>query len=345
MGPDVFNAGVADLLRDIGSVTVPWQQAVNTEFDLALTASLGGVHEIHAPLIVMPHGAGYNKLAARPMGRAVRGGSAYGLDAQRLLHDGALIPAALVLAHRAELARLGRSCPEALPAATVVGDPAVDRLLASRDHRAAYRRALGVADGQRLVVVTSTWGPRSLVGSRPELLPRLLADLPPDEYRVVTLLHPNVWFGHGAWQVKSWLAVCLRRGLSLVPPEADWRAVLAAADFVVGDHGSATLYGAVAGVPVLLACHPAADLDPDAAFTELAAIAPRVSRRGSLRTQLIDAEAGFSPAAARRVAGRITSEPGRFNRNMRRLMYRLMGLRQPTTVPITRPATPPFLAR
>jgi len=267
----------------------------------------------------------------------------YGLDPQRLLHDGVVLPAGIVLSHESELGRLGRSCPEALPVASVIGDSSYDRLIAGLPHRDAYRRALAVDPDQKLVVVSSTWGPGSLFGRWPRLLPRLIAELPRREYRIVMLLHPNVWFGHGAWQVSAWLADCRRNGLSLVPPEADWRAVLVAADWVIGDHGSATLYGTAGGAPVMLAGFPRSDVDPASALARLAAVAPRISRLGSLRDQLARA-AEVRPDHYRSVTDGITSAPGRFDRNMRRLMYRLLDLRQPATIPVAAPASMPFLS-
>ncbi len=344
MAPDVFSNGVAQFISGLGAVSLPWPQATQQRFDLALTASLGSIHEIHAPLIVMPHGAGFNKfVTVREGARAVGDRVAYGLDPQRLLHDGAVLPAGIVLSHESELGRLGRTCPEALPVASVIGDSSYDRLVSGLPHRDSYRRALAVEPDQRLVVVSSTWGPQSLFGRWPNLLPRLIAELPRREYRIVVLLHPNVWFGHGVWQVRTWLADCLRHGLSLVPPEADWRAVLAAADWIIGDHGSATLYGTATGVPVVLAGFPRSGIDPASALAKLAAIAPRISRLGSLRGQLARIAAEVRPDHYRTVTEGITSAPGRFDRNMRHLIYRLLDLRQPATIPVTAPASVPFL--
>jgi hypothetical protein len=344
MAPDVFSNGVAEFLNGLGAMCVPWHQATRQQFDLALAASLGAVHEIHAPLIVMPHGAGFNKLVKGREGvRAVGGSVAYGLDAQRLVYDGAVVPAAIVLSHQSELGRLGRTCPEAVPAAVVVGDPSYDRLVVSLEHRATYRRALAVRPDQNLVVVTSTWGPQSLFGRRSDLLPRLLSELPWRQFRIVALFHPNVWFGHGVWQVRTWLADCLRQGLSLVPPEADWRSVLAAADLIIGDHGSATLYGTATGAPVVLASFSQSEVDPASAFGELAAVAPRLSPNESLYGQLTRVNTEMRDDQYKSVVQRITSAPGRFDRNMRQLMYRLMRLKQPATITATAPAAVPFL--
>lgn len=37
-----------------------------------------------------------------------------------------------------------------------------------------------------------------------------------------------------------------------MPPEADWRAALVAADWIVGPPGPVTRYGTIIGVPVLV---------------------------------------------------------------------------------------------
>lgn len=344
MAPDVFGNGVRKFIEGLGALPVSWQQAVNTPFDLAVAASLGALHEIHAPLIVLPHGAGYTKLVSRRRdARAVGARATYGLDAQRLVHDGVVVPTAIVLPHRADLRELGQSCPEALPVAAVVGDPAHDKLAASLRHRYVYRRALRVQPGQRLVVVASTWGPKSLFARCGDLFSRLVCELPSDRFRVVALLHPNIWYAHGVRQVRAWLADALRRGLTLLPPEEDWQAALAAADWIIGDQGSATTYGAIIDVPVLLGCYAEDDVNPNSASAELAALAPRISPDEPLADQLTKAAKAFSPGRYRRVVERLTSEPGRFNRNMRRLMYKIMGLPQPATIPPDTPAAPPEL--
>jgi hypothetical protein len=336
MAPDVFNDGVEDFLSNIGGVVLPWQQATQIEFELALAAGYGGLHEVHAPLIVMPHGAGHNKLVHRSE-QAVSGGVVYGLDPQRLLHDGDVIPTAIAVAHTADRARLAQTCPQALPAAVVVGDPCHDRLLFSLPHRGSYRDALSVRKDQKLIVVTSTWGPRSLFGQHGDLIPTLLTELPKKDYRVLALFHPNIWSGHGTWQVRAWMADCLRAGLSLMPPEADWRQALVAADCIIGDHGSVALYGAVTGAPVLLTDVPHQEIDPASAIAKLAKIAPRLSPDRPLLTQLDAALRDHGPDRYRSAVQRITSEPGKFNRNMRRLIYHHLGLSQPATIPANEP--------
>ncbi|WP_280374141.1 hypothetical protein [Nocardia wallacei] len=66
-GSSYFDTDLASFLTDRGVLAIPWQQAMADEFDLAISASYGGeLHRLRAPLIVMPHGAGYNKLLHKP---------------------------------------------------------------------------------------------------------------------------------------------------------------------------------------------------------------------------------------------------------------------------------------
>jgi hypothetical protein len=249
-----------------------------------------------------------------------------------------VVPAAYALAHRDDLALLSRSCPEALPIAEVVGDASYDRIERSLALRDGYRRALGLRDGERLVLICSTWGLGSSFNRLEALLPRVLSDLDPaDGFRTALLLHPNVWSGHGGWQVRAWLAGGGRRALSIVDPATDWRPLMVAADAVIGDHGSVTLYAALCGLPIVMARFPGQDVNPHSPGAALAALAPSLSLTHPLSRQLSYAKDRYDPAAYRAIAARISSEPGGFNRRMRRLMYRLLELGEPAHEPETEP--------
>ena len=128
---------------------------------------------------------------------------------------------------------------------------------AARTTAAPWRSA-----GALLVVTASTWGTASLFSQLTDLHDRLLAELPQDRYRVVALMHPNVWYGHGPRQVRAWRGSAMRRGLALVPPESEWLGAILAADVVIGDAGSTTVYAAAAGVPVVLGTFPDEDVVP-----------------------------------------------------------------------------------
>ncbi len=345
--PDVFSNGVGDFLDRLGGLVLPWSQAVQTHFDLALAASHGSLHDLQAPVVVLPHGAGHNKITpVGPPGRTVAHRGAYGLSRQRLVRDGALVPEAIVLAHHEELTRLGHECPEAVPVAEVVGDPCFDRVAASLPSRALYREALGVGARQRLVLACSTWGPDSLLSHGWSALERLVTELPADEYRTAALLHPHVWNAHGAWQVRAWLAELARSGLVLVSPHGDWAGAVVAADHIVGDHGSVSLYGAMTGAPVLMAGRPDAAVDPGSPMAELMSFAPRLHGDRPVWQQLKRGSVPHRAHRYERVAARITSEPGRYARRMRALLYRKLRLRAPAVRgAVTEPARLPRAVR
>ncbi|RZQ64352.1 hypothetical protein [Amycolatopsis suaedae] len=328
VGSSAFTSGTVEWLTGQGMTVLDWADAVGAEFDLAIAASHGGpLHELRAPLIVLPHGMGYNKLLADHV---------FGLSPPWLLHEGELIPSVLVLSHSEQLDRLRAACPEATGIAVVAGDPTYDRILAGAPLRATYREALGAAHDQRLVLVSSTWGERSLFGRDPGLVLRLATELPLDEYRIVVALHPNIWFGHSPWQLRRWLAACSAAGVTVLPPVRGWQAAVAAADLTIGDHSSVSFYSAATGTPVLLASAPHDTLDPASPIAALLRAAPLLDPAAPLRPQL-------DAAAYRHDTDLATSVPGEAAALIRTLVYKEIGLTEPETPAVTLAAAPPVV--
>lgn len=342
--PHAFNGGAAEYLSALGATVLPWPEAVNTEFDLALTAGSKGMEQLQAPVLRVSHGAGHMSLARVAPGlppgdrtdREPGGitGRAY------LTWEGAVVPRAIALPHRDDLRALARWCPEALPVAEVVGDPTYDRIAASLPFRARYREALELDADEHLVLVTSTWGRRSSFNRLDALLPRLLSELPRPRFRIALLVHPNVWSRHGPFQVRGWLADCRRAGIMVLPPAADWRAALVAADSVIGDYSSTTLYATMTDAPILLSRYPQHDANPASPGVDMALAAPALSPTRPLAEQLTYAAEVYPRREFTRISRRITSEPGRFNSNTRRLMYRMLGIGEPAYAPVTEPVEP-----
>lgn len=306
-----FANGAARYLERLGGVVLPWEQALQQEFDLVLAAHDRAVDQLHGPVLLFPHGVGMSKR-----------------DDRRYWKDPRATVSGIVLAHHRQRAQLARACPDAARVAFVGGDPTFDRLAASTDARAAYRRALDAED-RRLVVVSSTWGPASLLGQHRELLPNLMAALPRDRYGVVAVLHPNAWCWHSPRQIRAWYADCLRAGLRLLPPEEGWRAALVASDLVIGDHGSVTYYAAALGRPVLLATFPVDEVVPGSQVALLGRTAVRLRARRSLRRQIDTVIAEHRPARYARVRDLVSSVPGQAAGVIRRAMYELMRLPEP----------------
>ncbi|MFF3731369.1 hypothetical protein ACFYXM_13880 [Streptomyces sp. NPDC002476] len=320
-----FSDGVLDLLHNAGCRVMPWDQLGNAAPDLILSASENiEVPEGDCPVLVLPHGVGFQKLVPDSRSSRVR---LSGVVSDALLESGR---AWLAVSHPDQEEQLLSTHPKTAGRTLLVGDPCFDELQSSQSHRDAYRRALGVAEGRRFVIISSTWGPSSLIGQDPELPARLLASLPYDEYQVGLIAHPNVWAGHGSWQIRNLQASALAAGLVLIPPVHSWRPALVAADVVIGDHGSVTLYGASLGTPVVLAAF-GEDAVPGTAARALAQVAPRLDPRTELHRQVADAigTCGRTPSAS--VAQRAFAEPGRAHARLRAALYRLMGLPEPAS--------------
>ena len=219
-GTDPFQHGIAEVLDEQGIITIGWDQARHISFDLVISASHhGGLADISGPLVILSHGIGYTKYS--PGNRKPETGNrkpetgnrqTFGLSPQWVLYDGQPIAAALGFSHEEQITRLRAVAPAAEAVAEIVGDPCYDRMIASLDRREHYRRELGTGT-RTLVVVSSTWFRNALLGSWPDLLNRMMAELPVDSFQVAVALHPNIWHGHGPWQVRTWLADCVRAGV------------------------------------------------------------------------------------------------------------------------------------
>ncbi|MFH9068110.1 hypothetical protein [Streptomyces alboflavus] len=322
-----FGDGSIDLLHDAGCRVMPWEQLPQVEPDLILSASEHiDLPAGRCPVLVLPHGVGFQKYV--PDSRAPRDRLS-GVVPDELLEAGR---AWMAVSHPDQERQLIAAHPKTAGRTLLVGDPCLDELLVSEDRREDYRLALDVQGNQRLVMISSTWGPTSLIAENPELPARLLSQLPWDTHRVGLILHPNVWSAHGAWHIRTLQAAALDAGLLLMPPVHDWRPALVAADAVIGDHGSVTLYGAALGRPVALAAH-GSEAVPGTASADLARLAPRLDTDGRLLAQiddLVQAHAGRRDQYAE-VAARAVERPGESVARLRAAVYDLLGLSLPPT--------------
>ncbi|AYN43547.1 translation initiation factor 2 [Streptomyces dangxiongensis] len=321
----VFDADAFAALERSGARTVSWEEARASEHDLILTASpKGALRVLSGPGVLLPHGAGFNKTVSGDGSPRIPSG----LDPHYLLVDGEPWAALHALAHDEQLTRLAEYCPSAAARAAVVGDPTLDRLLGSLAHRGNYRSTLGTGE-RRLIVLTSTWGPESLLARRPELPGELISQLPHDEYQLALVLHPNEYSRTSAFDLSRHLAPALSGGLALARPYEEWAALLVAADAVVTDHGSTALYAAALGRPVIGAYDGGSELIPGSPMAKMLAQVPRLAKAADLVHVLPAAEAhdtrGFAEAAF--------ALPGQALQRLQSELYSLLRLR-PRTVPV-----------
>ena len=318
-----FHHGVLDLLHEHRCRVLPWHQISEAAPDVVVSASENlDLPEGDCPLLVLPHGIGFQKQVpdSRSAGTRLSG----------LVPEHLLPRTRLAVSHPRELRQLAALDPLAAERALELGDPCFERLRASLGLRPAYRAAFGVQEGQRLVVVSSTWGSTSLLGVDPALPSRILAQLPLDEYRVALVTHPNISSWHGGWQLDSLQSDAVAAGLVLVPPTAGWQAAVTAADVMVGDHGSVTLYGAALGRPVLLAAF-GNDAVPDTAGSQLQRSAPRLDPHRPLVEQIVSVLHDHRPEQGQRLAERAFGYGDGAAARLRSSLYELLKLSEPRT--------------
>ncbi|WP_408993126.1 hypothetical protein [Streptomyces sp. 1268] len=294
-----FADGLDSYLSGLGIHVLSWEEATRRPFDLAVSCSVHPtMRRIDAPLMVLPHGAGYNRLVTESTGDAL---APAGLSRRELMWRGKVVPKAIGVSHQGQIDRLAEICPEAAPYALAVGDWCFQRITASMSHRDRYRSRLGAVDGRRLVVVHSTWSEHSLLGRHPELPLRLVTSLPADEFAVAAVFHPNVWARHTPAGVLERLGAAVDAGLMIIPPQEGWRAAVVASDWVVGDHGSTSFYSAAADRVTMLAATGLDELDPLSPAAAFARGAPRLDPDGDLLAQLLDTARRHDPAELRPV--------------------------------------------
>ncbi|WP_438488560.1 CDP-glycerol glycerophosphotransferase family protein [Streptomyces sp. S186] len=339
-----FNDGVHALLHSVGARVLPWHQFPRISPHLIITATENAdlATEHHTcPVLVLPHGVGFHKVV--PDSRSDRDRLA-GVVPDMLLRSGR---ARLAISHPDQAAQLAAAHPATSGRTLLVGDPCYDALLDGRALRDSYRRALGLTDRRRLIMISSTWRDHSVLGRDPALPARLLAELPLDDYAVTLVTHPNIISAHGGYTLRSHLDSAHGAGLLTIPPTAGWQATLLAADLLIGDHGSVTFYGAALGTPLLLGAFGDDEAVADTPMAELGRIAPRLRPEAPLRPQIervldLDGTAGDDTMErVRKVGESAFAAPGRALRLLRTAVYELLGLPEPTGPPPPRRAPEP----
>ncbi|MBT2674244.1 translation initiation factor 2 [Streptomyces sp. ISL-14] len=320
-----FGVDVLAAIDAIGGRTLPWSEACDRSFDLVVTASpKGDLSLLRGRHVLLPHGAGYNK-SIPGEGSA---DSASGLDPLYLLHADNAPPIALhALAHPDQLARLSAEAPHAARGAKVIGDPTLDRVLASLPLRDRYRAALGTGH-RKLLVLTSTWGDESLLRRHPDLPAHLATQLPHDEYQLALIVHPNERSLLGSYELAERLAPALDAGMILAGAHEEWASVLIAADALVTDHGSTALYYAAAqDRPIVGVGRGGSELIPGSPLDVLLRQIPELgSTDAAALTETLEAyRPGTGHAAAQAAFAYQSAALGR----LRTELYALLGLAPP----------------
>jgi hypothetical protein len=330
-GTSVWARGVHTDLNEQDILTIPWKSALRTRFDLAIAAThRGDLDRMRSPLLLLPHGPGYTRVSS------VRPDWTIPIPNRAAPTNRSVPLSTVVLSHPKQKEQFNVS-PDASLA--VAGDPCWDSLVASQARRSWYRRAFAVGDHQHFVLITSTWGEGSLFGSHGTIIDRVVGDLPIDRYQLGLVLHPNIWAAHGAWQIRAWLDRALRSGLRLLSPDRAWRAGVVAADNIIGDHGSVSLYGAALGRPVLLAAYAKREVVRGTGVERLADLAPHFSHQSSIESQIQQSVDTWGESQSLELRSSLFACEGEAHAIHRALLYDLLDLEQPS-FPVLVPMVP-----
>ncbi|WP_106185058.1 hypothetical protein [Umezawaea tangerina] len=333
-----YRDGVDDYLKNLDVRLLRWAQARRRRFDLILAAHVDRrLGRLRGPIFVFPHGAGFNRILPKRTKSVVEPVGLSRHEHRTLL--GRLVASVVGLSHPDQKAQLANAVPGAEHRSRVIGDPTFDRITANMPLREEFRRGLGVAPWQRLVVVTSTWGDHCLVKS-PGLVDQLLSQLPQDEFKVALVLHPNVWRLHGEATVRAHFRDALDSGLLLLKHDDGWQVGIVAGDICIGDHGSVAFYAAALGRPFLKAVAAPADLlreSPTARFIEAAT---PVDRDSDLHQQILGAMSRHDPAELIAITAKSLGLSGDNGVTFQRTVYELLDLTPPALPRVLRYKAP-----
>ena len=335
--------GVRKRLSDLGIEPIPWRKAIRRRFDLVIaTHATRGLLRLWWPnVIVMPHGAGYNRILPSKTGSRK---TPVGLSRKELTRlFGLLGPKVICLSAEEQREQLARGCRHLLARVRVVGDPAYAFLRRSMVCWQSFRGWLGVGHDQRLIVITSTWTDESLYRRHKEIAARLLAQLPADRYKIVLVQHPNIAAMDSVFGIDCSLKTEKAAGLIVLPPyDGGWRAALIAADLVIGDHGSVTFYAGAIDRPVLALRTGVAELAAESPFRDYLRLTSELDPEGDLRTQIERAVADYRPGQFDEVVPHVigVSEDGL--EQLRAIIFERLGRERPTKPirfdPVPKPA-------
>ncbi|MFD0556924.1 hypothetical protein ACFQ3B_07685 [Stackebrandtia endophytica] len=332
-----FGDGVPRLLDHEQVKLIPWSVATGGRFDCDVTVSASANRSLAllpGRKLVMAHGAGAHKYRVSVDGTEEAVSS---LSPKQLMVGDELLPSTITLAGPDQLQRLADSCPAAVPAAEVVGDVCAERMELSLPHRARYRHHLGVAPEQRLIVLSSTWGPDSLLSRDPTLSTRLLSRLPANEYQLAFVLNPNGWDKHSRPNVHGWQETAIRAGMRMIPPHEGWRATVVASDLAIVDHGSVGFYAAHLGRPLLFGTFSDSEVPVNSPMARLAAAAPFIDPDTDLVSQIESACRNHDPGRYRTITESALDPTGSAGERMRAVLYRLLDLDPMSTAYPPRP--------
>lgn len=139
--------------------------------------------------------------------------------------------------------------PEYIGRADVIGCQRRDRIFSLEAARPSTRESIGLATHEKLVLIASTHSGKTLLGEHFDLLTGLIStEIPNTKYHVI--IHPFASKNHPG-KLEKILSICAEsRGRVQMANQSQLEESLVAADLMISDHGSLSLYYAALNRPL-----------------------------------------------------------------------------------------------
>lgn len=313
-------ANLRRLKRDCAKARfIPYRLAELIRWDLILTAEQTLYFRRECPMIYTGHSLKSGKLS--PAGDSMK----YGPPSRH--GDGTIKYTRIFCANEHEYETVCAHFPEHAPLVRVVGNLLVDRIREMAGERDEILRRLGLDPRRRTLMVTSTWRADSLAQSQGRALMAQLDNLL-GRYNVIISFHQNNFVPEYSPDI-DWRDEFSRRqrpGLHILRNNETSLDYLPAADVLLTDHTSTSLYYLFLGRPVVYYVHPDVRYDKGALILDLQRIARTVENLAALESDIATACAEFDPQVYARLAAKVCSHAGHGWERMENEIYETLGL-------------------
>lgn len=305
----------------LGVQEVPLRWAYVKPWDLIITADHGHAElatRTRCPVIYTGHGITGKVLAGE--------GGDYSYGPRTRGPDGTPRYTCMLEASESNRRRIVVEHPEYADVIRVVGSLKDDEVLDQLQNRRAFREQLGFRDEDTVVFVIGSWGPQSLfhtIGDGLIDAARALSD-----YRFILCTHPHEYrprpAGKRVWG--EYLRALREEGFSVREPDQSWVPYLVASDVLITDHTSLSIYGVLAGKPMIWSPVPDEVIQEGSALWKLRAICHILEDPRRLGEELAHALTEFPHDRLGELASEINSRPGRSRQLVRELIFGLLDL-------------------
>ena len=307
------------LAGDIGLPYVTCRRSRRMWWDLLIFADHCGDHPWHPsiPTIRVQHGL----VSAKTFGT----GEPYVYARRHNQRNGRAVYTRIFESSESHRTRMVRRYPELVGRVAVVGSLRADALLERSRSRDAIRREQGFRPADRVVILASTHGEKSLLETMGvPLLDEAEALMRRSVWRFIVCAHPLIW-REPSWEAR--LRALAARGFGVVEPNGNWIDALVAADCMIVDHTSLLAFFALLGRPIIPVPVPDHLLEPHNPVTKIRSLVPLLREPSGLEAALEEAWTRYPHHELSVISPEIVTYPGEARSRCRAELQQLLGNR------------------